>query len=349
MAIRISSLDAGYTIGGLSTFPSGIDNSQSLYEAKNNAETTLRQSLSFNGKYIIVNDNSMFPSKGLLRIGPPPGKAGNYELIYYAVKTNNVFTDLIRGFAGSRQSTWSTGSHVLHSVMAEHHNALRDAIYNMEVDLGTSSDPTSESLNGILKRQENIFLAPKPIFRAHKIIGVPPLTIRFQNFSTGPIIRYLWDFGDGTTSVEKNPIHTYQNEGIYSVQLNVVSVLGGQGIATKSNYITVSKQEITTFFYVSPKVGISKETALNLSLTPTTFRFVDQTDGDISQRYWIFSGNGTIDDIPVTNQSYQENNSNIHEVEFVYDKPNSYTPGLMLVLENSNSKKAFLSENIVVS
>ena len=81
MAIRISSLDAGYTIGGLSTFPSGIDNSQSLYEARNNAETTLRQSLSFNGKYIIVNDNSMFPSKGLLRIGPPPGKAGNYELI----------------------------------------------------------------------------------------------------------------------------------------------------------------------------------------------------------------------------------------------------------------------------
>ena len=349
MAIRISTLDAGYTIGSLSTFPTGIDNKTSLYETKNNGETTLKQPLTFNGKYIIVNDNSMFPSRGILRIGTPAGKTGNYELIYYAAKTNNVFSDLVRGFAGSRQSTWSTGSHVLLSVMAEHHNALKDAIYNMEVDLGTSENPTSTSLNGILKRQENIFLAPKPIFRAHKIIGVPPLKVRFQNFSTGPIIRYLWDFGDGTTSVEKNPIHTYQNEGIYSVQLNVVSVLGGQGIATKSNYITVSKQEITPFFYVTPTVGISQETATKLAVAPTTFRFIDQTDGDISQRYWIFGGNGKVNGVPVENQSYQVNNPNIHEIKFIYDKPNSYTPGLMLVLENANSKKAFLSENIVVS
>ena len=349
MAIRISSLDSGYTIGGLSTFPTGIDSKTSLYEAKNNAETILRQPLTFNGKYIIVNDNTQFPSRGLLRIGPPAGKAGNYEIIYYAVKTNNVFSDLARGFAGSRQSTWPVGSSVLLSVMAEHHNALKDAVYNMQVDLGVSENPTADSLNGILKRQENIFLAPKPIFRAHKIIGTPPLTIRFQNFSTGPIIRYLWDFGDGSTSVEKNPIHTYQNEGIYTVQLNVVSVLGGQGIATKSNYITVSNEEITPFFYVTPTVGISKETALKLSVTPTTFRFIDQTDGDISQRYWIFGGNGTVNGVPVSNQSYQINNPNLHEINFVYDKPNTYTPGLMLVLENANSKRAFLSENIVVT
>jgi PKD repeat protein len=349
MAIRISSLDLGYSIGGLSAHPVGIDSLQALYETRNNAETTLRQTLSFNGKYIIVNDSSKFPPQGLLRIGPPAGKAGNYEIIYFAQNNNNVLSDLVRGFAGSRQSTWKVGSHVIHSVMAEHHNALRDAIYNMQVNLGVSENPTSTSLNGILKRQENIFLAPKAIFRAHKISGPPPFTVRFQNFSTGPIIRYLWDFGDGTTSIEKSPIHTYLNEGIYTVQLNLVTVLGGQGISTKSNYITVSEQEITPFFYVTPSVGITKETALKTATTPTTFRFIDQTDGDISQRYWIFGGNGTIDNVPVVNQSYQEDNPNIHEVNFVFDKPNSYTPGLMIVFENANSKRAFLSENIVVT
>jgi len=29
--------------------------------------------------------------------------------------------------------------------------------------------------------------------------------------------RYIWDFGDGTTSEEKNPLHTYTNEGLYDV------------------------------------------------------------------------------------------------------------------------------------
>ena len=250
--------------------------------------------------------------------------------------------------AGTRQTTWSINSSVNHAVMAEHHNALRDAIYNIETNLGVETNPTGTSLNGILKRQENIFLAPKAIFRAHRIKGPSPMQVRFQNFSTGPIIRHLWDFGDGTTSVEKSPIHTYQNEGVYTVQLNVVSTLGGQGITIKNNYITVSNQEILPFFYVTPTTGYSLQTATALAVPPTVFRFIDQTDGDIAQRYWIFTGEGTVNGIPVENQSYTESNPNEHEVQFIYDNPGDYTPGLIAVFENSNSKRSFLNESIVV-
>jgi len=347
MATRISTLTPGYTIGILSSFPIGIDNKQTLYEAKNNAETTLRQPISFNGKHIIVDNNDMFPSKGLIRLGPPSGKTGNYEIIFYGKKSEGVFSDLARGFAGSKQTIWPVGTHVNHSVMAEHHNAIRDAIHNIQTNLGTIEKPTSPSLNGILKRQENIFLAPKAIFRASKIIGQPPFKVRFQNFSTGPLIRYLWDFGDGITSAQKNPIHTYQNEGIYTVQLNIVSTLGAQGITTKKNYITVSRKEINSFFYVTPTTGYSLQTANDLSISPTEFRLIDQSDGDIIQRYWIFGGEGTVSNTPVTNQSYQENNPNKHEIKFVYDSPGEYTPGLMSILENSTTKRTFLSESIV--
>ena len=109
---------------------------------------------------------------------------------------------------------------------------------------------------------------------------------------------------------------------------------------TKDNYITASKQDINSFFYIRPIQGVSSDTATLESTTPTEFVFTDQTDGDIVQRYWIFDGDGTIDGVPVQNQSYQENNPNNHSVKFVYDKKGSYRPSLIAVLENSLSKSS---------
>ncbi|MCK4661406.1 MAG: PKD domain-containing protein [Bacteroidales bacterium] len=43
-------------------------------------------------------------------------------------------------------------------------------------------------------------------------------TVSFSNYSTGAI-DIKWDFGDGQTSEELNPVHTYDNEGTYPVQL----------------------------------------------------------------------------------------------------------------------------------
>ncbi len=45
-----------------------------------------------------------------------------------------------------------------------------------------------------------------------------PATVTFTNTSTNGS-SYLWDFGDGTTSTVQSPSHTYNNPGIYSVQL----------------------------------------------------------------------------------------------------------------------------------
>ncbi len=43
-------------------------------------------------------------------------------------------------------------------------------------------------------------------------------TVSFSNYSTGAI-DIKWDFGDGQISEELNPVHTYDNEGTYPVQL----------------------------------------------------------------------------------------------------------------------------------
>jgi microbial collagenase len=42
-----------------------------------------------------------------------------------------------------------------------------------------------------------------------------------SNDEDGKIVSYLWDFGDGSTSTEVNPVHAYEREGTYKVALRV--------------------------------------------------------------------------------------------------------------------------------
>jgi len=353
MAIRISSQDLGYETGQLSLYPEAIDDNIQLYKATNNSVTSLKQSLSYNGKYIIVEDTSKFPENGILRIGPPPGKPGSAEMVYYETKSTGVFKNLARGFAGSRQNVWPIGSSVSNAVFAEHHNAVKDAIINVEKNLGTIQLPSKGSLNEILKRQETRFLSPKAIFRASIVRGAPPMTVRFQNFSTGPIVRSLWDFGDGSTSIDRSPTHVYTTEGVFTVQLNVITSLGAQGYCTKSNYITVDKEEKQAFFYVSPLYeGDSDDTAgwnesEPLSNQGTVFEFVDQTDGDIIKRWWILDGNAREYGTTNVTQTIFKEDPNEHTIKVIYKSKGEYNPSLLVLLSNQTLKKAFINPNNV--
>ncbi|MEO6132374.1 MAG: PKD domain-containing protein [Saprospiraceae bacterium] len=55
-----------------------------------------------------------------------------------------------------------------------------------------------------------------------------PLTIDFTDLSTseGTINTWAWDFGDGTTSNEQNPTHTYTDPGTYLVCLTITDIEG---------------------------------------------------------------------------------------------------------------------------
>ncbi|MEZ4917474.1 MAG: PKD domain-containing protein [Saprospiraceae bacterium] len=51
------------------------------------------------------------------------------------------------------------------------------------------------------------------------------LEVDFTSTSTGAE-SYLWDFGDGNTSTEPNPTHTYASPGMYNVNLVIVGLCG---------------------------------------------------------------------------------------------------------------------------
>src|SRR6056297_1194779 len=46
-----------------------------------------------------------------------------------------------------------------------------------------------------------------------------PLAVEFTDLTQGTVTHRLWGFGDGTTSTQVNPTHTYQSSGVYTVCL----------------------------------------------------------------------------------------------------------------------------------
>jgi len=60
----------------------------------------------------------------------------------------------------------------------------------------------------------------------------------FVSTSTGWIIDYLWEFGDGETSSEAAPHHKYAQAGVYTVKLTVAGP-GGEASMTKEQYINI--------------------------------------------------------------------------------------------------------------
>jgi len=78
-------------------------------------------------------------------------------------------------------------------------------------------------------------------FTSNTVSGSAPLTVNFTDQSCGIITSWSWDFGDGSTSSEQNPSHTYTIPGIYTVSLTVIGP-GGSDEKTEVDFISVSQR-----------------------------------------------------------------------------------------------------------
>jgi len=100
---------------------------------------------------------------------------------------------------------------------------------------------TSGRLNAYkaVKAAQSIFGMPVADFTGNPRTGVAPLTIVFTDLSTNAT-AWNWTFGDGSdeNATFQNPVHTYPNNGTYTVILNVSNSLGSNSL-TKTNFIIV--------------------------------------------------------------------------------------------------------------
>ncbi len=69
-------------------------------------------------------------------------------------------------------------------------------------------------------------IVPVARFTANPWSGPVPVTVHFSVLTPGAAETYLWVFGDGTTSTEMNPVHTYSYPAYYRVTLTVSNAAG---------------------------------------------------------------------------------------------------------------------------
>jgi PKD repeat protein len=79
--------------------------------------------------------------------------------------------------------------------------------------------------------------APVINFTISPLTGSAPLSVSFNNTTIGRVDSWLWDFGDGTSSTEKSPKHSYTKAGTYRATL---TARGPGGTVTKAAASTIT-------------------------------------------------------------------------------------------------------------
>jgi PKD repeat protein len=89
--------------------------------------------------------------------------------------------------------------------------------------------------------------SPSPIadFEADTTEACVSLTVQFTDLSANDPTSWEWDFGDGNTSTEEHPQHTYSSPGTYTVELTATNSYGSDTHSI-TDYITVY-DEITIY------------------------------------------------------------------------------------------------------
>ena len=86
----------------------------------------------------------------------------------------------------------------------------------------------AEQLLGLTHYTPGEKVLPQAKASANTTTGQPPLTVRFRAATD---LDCHWEFGDGTESTERNPVHTYATTGLYRARLTVTDEEGFSGRA----------------------------------------------------------------------------------------------------------------------
>ena len=174
-------------------------------------------------------------------------------------------------------------------------------------------------------------------FTADVRSGTVPLTVQFNDTSTGTPTAWLWTFGDGNTSTDQNPTHTYTAAGTYTVNLTASNAYGsdeksmidyitvkhgtigittsGDGNATIGDEITLSgtnTDSATTYLFLTgPGLNATGVNLVDLSIpvvndNPSTFTLVDVEINDSWEYRW--------DTLPVWGGTLEEGTYTIYAV-----------------------------------
>jgi PKD repeat protein len=107
------------------------------------------------------------------------------------------------------------------------------------LNLNLNAKANRASISGIsVVNQGEIGAIPIANIASSPAGGIAPIEVSFTNEISKPQdFSFAWDFGDGNSSAEQNPVHIFEEPGEYMVQLTVTSALGNS--ATDSTLLSI--------------------------------------------------------------------------------------------------------------
>lgn len=174
---------------------------------------------------------------------------------------------------------------------------LNDTVYNVKFIVGNVC--FSDTFNIL------ITVLPKPTaqFELMHEWECSPVEVRIKNLTEGSPDDYFWDFGDGFTSIKKEPKHTLtaENKPIsYTITLATGNLCG---VDTLKKEIIIKPQTVDAYFSIDKRLVCAG--------TPVTFRnFSTDTSFFIRKNFWEF-GDGNVD-------------TSTYETTHIYQEPGKY-------------------------
>jgi PKD repeat protein len=195
------------------------------------------------------------------------------------------FGDASTSYDGVTSWMWDLGDGTISREQRPTHTYIQEGVYTVSLTVAEADgDSDTESRTGYITVSDS---APRADFTAAPLSGSEPLVVSFSDASTScdGIISWLWDFGDGSTSREQSPTHTYIQEGVYTVSLTVTEIDGDSDTESKTDYITVSDSRPRADFIAAPLSG-SEPLEVSFSDASTSY------DG-ITSWMWDFGDGST--------------------------------------------------------
>ena len=186
--------------------------------------------------------------------------------------------DSSQGTGTINQWTWDFGDGNTSIESSPEHIYTEPGEYT--VSLTVSDEYSSHSVTAT---EPVVVLAvpPEAAMEVSATSGDMPFTVTFTDTSSagsGEITQWLWDFGDGTTSDEANPSHTYTEPGSYTVSLAVTA--DGTDTVTQDSWIEVNDPYVTVTLNVQTT---DRELIEGLTVSSETFEFDSISQNEFDQ------------------------------------------------------------------
>ncbi len=204
-------------------------------------------------------------------------------------------------------------------------------------DPGTFAVTVSVEENGCTATYtDSVTLHPRPVvdFTVDPA-GCIPHDAQFTNLSSGwTPLTYAWDFGDGSTSTDVAPLHTYMDAGFFDVRLTATSSTGC--IATVSlqqdTVVQAWPQPIAAFAVDPPTATVMAPTVAIQDLSQSAYHLDFTVNGqhfDTSFFSYTFPDAGfySVDLIATSGFGCADTASaNVFVSGYLFHAPNAFTP-----------------------